>query len=100
VKRFAAGVVALQAVLVIGGWLYRVAVYPRIPVHPGDPYGLGDLIDLVFFLVLVATSAFALVAALVCAAVPRWRNWRAVGVLAVAGLVSAPLFRVVHGWLP
>jgi hypothetical protein len=97
VKRFAAGVVALQALLVIGGWLDRVAVYPRIPVHPGDPYGLGDLIDLGFFLVLVATSVFALVAALVCAAVPRLRNWRAAGVLAAAGLVSVPLYRFVHG---
>lgn len=99
-RRFATLAVVLQALLVVGGWLYRATLYHRIPVARGDPYGLGDLIDLGFFFLLLATSTLAVAGAILCAAVPSLRNWKAVAVLAAAGVLATPIYRAVHPLLP
>ncbi|MEM7254010.1 MAG: hypothetical protein AAF493_21535 [Pseudomonadota bacterium] len=35
----------ITIVLAVGALIYRATVYWKIPVAPGEPYGLGDLID-------------------------------------------------------
>lgn len=99
-KRIAAVVIASQVALVLGGWLFRATLYWKIPVAKGDPYGPGDLLDLLFSFAVLGSSAVALASAALLAAVRRWRRWRLVAALAFAGLVATPLFAFVHPHVP
>ena len=92
--------VGFQAFLVCGGWLYRATLYWRIPVAPGDPYGLGDVIELLIYLALLGSSASILGIALVFMLVPTFRRWPAIAALVGAGLLATPLYIAVHAHLP
>jgi hypothetical protein len=92
--------IGLQVFLLLAGWLYRATLYWKIPVASGEPYGLGDVIELLINFVLLGSSALTLVVALVFAVVRRLRHWRAIGALACAGILAVPLFLTIHAHLP
>jgi hypothetical protein len=60
VQKLAVALVAIQCSLVFGGLVYRATVYESIPVAPGDPYGLGDVLELLLYFVLLGSSALTL----------------------------------------
>lgn len=96
VQRLAVALVAIQCSLVFGGLLYRATVYESIPVAPGDPYGLGDVLELLLYFVLLGSSALTLLTALLLSVVPSLRNWRAVAALIGAGLLALPVYFLLH----
>lgn len=96
VQKLAWALVAIQCSLVCGGLLYRATVYESIPVSPGDPYGLGDILELLLYFILIGSSALTLLTALVLSVVPSLRNWRAVAALLGAGLLALPAYFLLH----
>ena len=92
--------VGLQLFLMCGGWLFRATFYWRIPVVPGDPYGLGDILELLIYFALLGSSAVALGLAAIFIVVRSLRQWRSIAILACVGLLAIPLFLVVHSHLP
>jgi len=87
--------VAMAVLLPIFALLYRSTLYWKIPVAPGDPYGLGDIIDAGFGLLVVAGSGLALIGAVVTLVVPRYRSARNAVILAAVGVVAT----VGYFWL-
>ena len=56
---------ALPLLISALGVVYRHTLYHRIPVAKGDPYGLGDIIDGLFFLVMFTTASVVVLAAII-----------------------------------
>ena len=96
VQKLAWALVAIQCALVCGGLVYRATVYESIPVAPGDPYGLGDVLELLLYFILIGSSALTLLTALVLSVVPSLRNWRTVAALIGAGLLALPAYFLLH----
>jgi hypothetical protein len=68
----------------------------RIPVHPGDPYGIGDIYDLLFFLAVFVTAATTLALSGLLMLVPAWRNTRLSGWTPLTAIVSAAGYWFLH----
>ncbi len=90
---------SLQLGLVSGGLLFRGTLYHRLPVAPGEPYGLGDIIELLFYFTLIGTSLCTLLAALVCIARSAWRDRIGITVLLGATLLPLPAYYLVHAYI-
>jgi hypothetical protein len=76
--------------------VYRATLYARLPLAPGDPYGIADILELVFWVVLVGTStASALIGALLLG-VRRWRSTRLGLGLLLLGAASVPTYLWLH----
>jgi hypothetical protein len=81
-----------------GGWLYRATLYWKFAVAPGEPYGLGDVLEVLISYALIASSGLTLATALVFVAVRSLRQWHAIALLAC--VLAVPLFRVVEPHVP
>lgn len=92
--------VSVQLGLMAGGLIYRSTLYHHLPVARGEPYGVGDVLDLLIYFALLGTSALTLGTALVLAAVPRWRSRAAIIALILAGLLPLPIYVLLHARLP
>jgi len=76
--------------------LYRSTLYRHIPVHPGDPCGIGDIYDLLFFLAVFATAVATLALSGLLMLVPAWRNARLSGWASLTAIVSAVGYWILH----
>ncbi len=74
------------------GILYRKTLYLKIPVVNGESYGLGDLIDGAFAIVVIAAAVSALVGALMTLIVSKWKSIHHSGLLALAAIVSLSVY--------
>ena len=63
-------------ILAMLGLLYRATYYWEIPVHPGDPYGFGDILDGLFGLAVLGFGGAALFVATIQLVFPRVRDFR------------------------
>ena len=90
-RRVALALVVLQAGLIVVGLAFRAVVYPRLGVAPGEPYGLGDVLELFIGAALALASLTAFVAALVLSVVRSLRDGRALAALLLSGLGAWPL---------
>ena len=83
-----------------GGLIYRSTGYWLIPVTPGDPYGLGDVLELV-----IAAILFGLALGCLAITVVHWfrrrshfeRRWYSPGVL---GGAAALTYFSLHPYMP
>lgn len=92
--------VGIQAFLVLGGWLYRATFYWKLPVAPGQPSGIGDVIELGVGLVLLVTSGIDLFVAMILLVLPDLRRWRWILLLVIAGLAAYPIYVHFDGSMP
>jgi hypothetical protein len=93
---------AISVLLLFASLAFRAFVYPHMPIAPGDPYGLSDVIEFllgcVLIVVLVLAAGLAIV--LVVKGPPHNRlvaGWLGVVIVAVA-LLAGPLHTVVARW--
>lgn len=80
--------------------MYRATLYWKFAVAPGEPYGLGDVLEVLMSYTLIASSGLILATALVFVAVRSLRQWHAIALLACAGVLAVPLFRIVEPHVP
>ncbi|WP_217493714.1 hypothetical protein, partial [Vibrio parahaemolyticus] len=59
------------------GLLYKSQIYGHIAVSPGEPYGLGDVIDLLFACLVVLMWCCAFVSSIVVTLLNIKSNWLA-----------------------
>lgn len=59
------------------GPFFRLAIYAKLPVTPGNPVGLGDIIEVMIYAILIFLCFVSLVAALLHAVAPAMRNKKA-----------------------
>jgi hypothetical protein len=84
---------ALPLVIAALGVVYRRTLYWRIPVAKGDPYGLGDIIDGLFFLVMFIAASITVLAAIIAFVKAQTR---AGGVLLLCGVLAYIGYRTLH----
>lgn len=76
--------------------IYRATIYSRIPLAPGDPYGIADVLEFGFGLVLLGIALACVLAGTLLLVVPRWRFVPlALGLIAV-GVASVPAYMLLH----
>jgi hypothetical protein len=69
--------IALVHLFAFSGLIYRSQIYTYIPVSPGDAYGLGDIIDLLFALIVVGIWCSAFISAIALSSLNFKSNWLA-----------------------
>ncbi|MDO6528172.1 hypothetical protein Q4519_21110 [Motilimonas sp. 1_MG-2023] len=69
--------VALIHFFAFSGLIYRAQIYEHIPVSSGDPYGLGDIIDLLFVFIVVVIWCCAFISAVAVTLLNFKTNWLA-----------------------
>jgi len=87
------------ALLFIGGLAFRATLYPRLPVAPGEAYGLADIIEygIGMLLLVAAASGFALGVLLIV--LRRFALVRLGVVLLVFSLAAALAYRPLHSFV-
>ena len=100
VHRLAQVIASVGIVLAVLGLLYRATVYWKIPVSPGDPYGLGDVIELFWFVALLVLAGITLMFSAVIAFVPQLRNARLAFMLFLAAVLSPTAYYLIHPFVP
>ncbi|MEJ2360696.1 MAG: hypothetical protein P8Z75_04605 [Gammaproteobacteria bacterium] len=86
--------------LAIFGWVFRATFYWMIPVSPGEPAGLADMLDLAIFFGVLLLASLAMVGGVLLLMVPAWRNLRLAISVLVTSLVTPPLYYIVHALIP
>lgn len=93
---------ALSVVLLLASLGFRAFVYPHIPVAPGEPYGLSDIVELLLGLALIIALVLAAILAVVLGIKGPRHNRIAAGwlglVVVVVGVLAGPLHTVVARW--
>ena len=100
IHRLAQIIASAGIVLAVLGLLYRATVYWKIPMLPSDPYGLGDIIDLFWFIALLVLAGITLMFSAVIAFVPQLRNSRLAFVLFLAAVLSPTAYYLIHPFVP
>ena len=100
VHRLAQIIASVGIILAVLGLLYRATVYWKIPVSPGDPYGLGDVIELFWFVALLVLAGITLMFSAVIAFVPQLRNARLAFMLFLAAVLSPTAYYLIHPFVP
>ena len=72
--------------------VYRVTIYSRIPLAPGDPYGIADLLEFGFGLVLLGIAIACVLTGTLLLVVPRWRSVPLALALVMVGVASVPAY--------
>ena len=90
---------ALCILLALTGLLFRATFYWDFPVHPGDPYGLGDIIEMAIYMVLLCVAGFTLVLSCVVLALPKCRNIRLVVFAFLSALMSWAAYYYLIGYV-
>ncbi|WP_221797604.1 hypothetical protein [Oceanobacter mangrovi] len=67
-------VLVLLLAFTAGGLLFRATHYQRIPVVNNEPYGAGDVIDLLFALVVMGLCALLLLLSMVTLLFKQYRQ--------------------------
>jgi len=67
--------ITLVYLIAILGLIYRFQIYKQIPVSIGEPYGLGDIIDLLFAVIVVVIWCCALILSVGVIIFNFKRNW-------------------------
>lgn len=86
--------------LAIFGLVFRATFYWMIPVTPGEPAGLADMIELLIFYGVLLTALAAMMLGVLLLMVPDWRNVRLATSVLVTSLVIPPMFYVLHALVP
>jgi hypothetical protein len=70
------------------GVFFEKVLYRKLPVSPGEPYGVGDVLAGLLFFAVVGTSSAALFAGSVRLIMPKFRNFATASLLIGLALVS------------
>jgi hypothetical protein len=87
-------------VIALLGLVFRSTLYWLFPVVDGEPYGLGDILDFGFFLLLVLVSVLTLIASLIQLIV-----WRSIYLkpsikAIVTSIGSMVIYYNIHAFIP
>ncbi len=87
----------LLIVLALTGLVFRATLYWRLPVAPGEPVGIADVLELFGYLLILALSALSIILALVVALRRRYATAIRVSMIAV---LTPLAFYLLHPLVP
>lgn len=90
----------LTVTLALGGLAYRSTYYWVIPVAPGDPYGVGDVLGLIVGMSLVVVSGSCVILGLGLLAFPGLNGRRHGFISILVAVASFFGYYYLHGRLP
>lgn len=80
--------------------IYRATFYWQIPVVPGEPYGLGDIIQLLLFASILLLFLLTLMTSLICLLFwPKGKQkiyWLKIAI----GIFTLAVYYIVHPYVP
>ena len=86
--------------LVVFGLIFRATLYWKLPVLPGEPAGIGDVIELLIYFAVLLFAALSMLFGILLLAIPSWRNAKLAAAILVAGLISPPAYYILHTFVP
>ncbi len=86
--------------MVLFGLIFRATLYWTLPVEPGEPVGVGDILELVIYFTILALAGLNIILALLTLMVPNWRDVRLAIIALIVSLVMPPLFFMLHSIVP
>ncbi len=86
----------LTCLIFILGLFFRAFYYWKLPVTPGDPYGIADINELEIYIFLVAASIFSGVLGISLILIKRFKQ-KALGIaLLIISLIAVPIYNFIH----
>ncbi|HEX4924772.1 MAG TPA: hypothetical protein VFV50_11830 [Bdellovibrionales bacterium] len=64
-------------IVAASGPFFRLAIYHKLPVTPGNPVGLGDIIEVMIYSILILLCFISICGAILHAVVPSMRDKKA-----------------------
>lgn len=84
--------------LVVMGLLFRATLYWSLPVAPGESAGVGDLIELLFYFIILSLSGLVMCLAVVSACLNKHQQWSNLG-LFIVGLMMPFVYYLLHPYV-
>lgn len=100
VHRLAQVTAGICILLAVVGLLYRATLYWKMPLLPGDPYGISDVIEVFWFMALLVLAGLTLMFSAAIAFVPQLRNARLAFVLFLAAILAPVGYYFIHPFVP
>jgi len=84
-------------VLALLGLLFRATLYWKIPVASGEPAGLGDIIEMLFYFAVLGAAGLVLALSLIVALL---KNYRGAFKAFLAGIVTPVAYYFLFSYVP
>ena len=99
-KLFSKILIGANVVACLFGLIFRATLWWVIPVAPNEPYGLGDVIELAIYFLILAIAAFSLLWALALFVIPAIRDLKLGVILFVVSVGSPVAYYFLHTLVP
>ena len=86
--------------LVLFGLIFRATLYWTLPISPGEPFGLADILELFIYFTILGMAGLLILFALLMLTVPAWRNIRLAIIALIVSLIMPPLYFMLHAVVP
>ncbi len=93
-------VVTLPIAITFIGLVFRSTLYWSFSVAQGEPYGSGDIIEMLLALLLILSSFLGLIYTLILLLVPKYRHYFRALKLAVICISSPICYYFLHALMP
>jgi len=100
VRRIYKTLVVIPVVLLLVALLFRATLYWSIPVADDEPYGGGDILEIILFLLIILFSLAAALYATILAVVPKLREKKYILRLLLVGALVPMLYFILHPLMP
>ncbi len=86
----------LASLFIIGiiGPIFRLTLYPHIPVHPGNAYGIADIVEYFLGCILAGCCLLSISFGIIGGIIPKWRSFRT-----TIWLIGLPLFLLFSNYI-
>ncbi len=86
--------------LVLFGLIFRATLYWTLPVAPGEPYGIADILELIIYFTILGMASLNVIVGLILLLVPNWRDIRLAVIALIVSLIMPPLYFMLHSLVP
>jgi len=86
--------------LVLFGLIFRATFYWTLPVSPGEPYGIADVLELIIYFTILGMAGLNILLGLLMLMVTAWRDIRLAVIALIVSLIMPPLYFMLHSLVP
>lgn len=100
IRRTYQALAIIPIVILTLAFIFRATLYWSVPVADGEPIGGGDIIEVLFFLLLLGSCLLSILYSALLAAVPKVRNISYSIKLLLIGVGTPLMFLLLHPLIP
>ncbi len=86
--------------LVLFGLIFRATFYWILPVAPGEPVGIADVLELFIYFTILGMAGLNILLGLLMLVIPAWRDVRLAIISLIVSVVMPPLYFILHALVP